>query len=191
MAIPPAPAVVAVISIAGVGIFKVVEGDHDRAFHLALFLGPTRRIHSHWLQQRLQLVPGLEPPTRWSPSPVSTQHLVTRRIGQKSRYCPRISRRQKDLRKSSLVRAHTPASTAYRAGLSRTAGLSGAGRAEAGGYDHGRRSGRGSSLPGCLIAAIGASKLVASPAELAHVRGAQAAVEHLQLVRYTSDFLSS
>jgi hypothetical protein len=36
MAIPLAPAVVAVISIVGVGIFKVVEGDHDRA--LSFFL---------------------------------------------------------------------------------------------------------------------------------------------------------
>ena len=31
MAIPLAPAVVAVISVVGVGIFKVVEGDHDAA----------------------------------------------------------------------------------------------------------------------------------------------------------------
>jgi hypothetical protein len=37
MAIPLAPAVVAVISVVGVGIFKVVEGDHDRAFFLDLF----------------------------------------------------------------------------------------------------------------------------------------------------------
>jgi hypothetical protein len=32
VAIPLAPAVAAVISVVGVGIFKVVEGDHDRAF---------------------------------------------------------------------------------------------------------------------------------------------------------------
>jgi hypothetical protein len=31
MAMPLAPAEVAVISVVGVGIFKVVEGDHDRA----------------------------------------------------------------------------------------------------------------------------------------------------------------
>jgi hypothetical protein len=36
MAIPLAPALVALISIVGVGIFKVVEGDHDRA--LSFFL---------------------------------------------------------------------------------------------------------------------------------------------------------
>jgi hypothetical protein len=36
MAIPPVPAVVAGISVVGVGIFKVVEGDHERA----LFLDP-------------------------------------------------------------------------------------------------------------------------------------------------------
>jgi hypothetical protein len=36
MAIPLAPAGVAVISVVGVGIFKVVEGDHDRAFFLDL-----------------------------------------------------------------------------------------------------------------------------------------------------------
>jgi hypothetical protein len=36
MAIPLAPAEVAVISIVGVGIFKVVKGDHDRAFFLIL-----------------------------------------------------------------------------------------------------------------------------------------------------------
>jgi hypothetical protein len=35
MANPLAPAVVALISVVGVGIFKVVEGDHDRAFFLA------------------------------------------------------------------------------------------------------------------------------------------------------------
>jgi hypothetical protein len=29
MAIPPVPAVAAVISVVGVGIFKVVESDHD------------------------------------------------------------------------------------------------------------------------------------------------------------------
>jgi len=36
MGIPLAPAVVTVISVVGVGIFKVVEGDHDRAFFLDL-----------------------------------------------------------------------------------------------------------------------------------------------------------
>jgi hypothetical protein len=40
MAIPLAPAVVALISVVGVGIFKVVEGDHDRAF----FLDPSSPI---------------------------------------------------------------------------------------------------------------------------------------------------
>jgi len=39
MAIPLAAAEVALISIIGVGIFKVVEGDHDRAF-LSFFLDP-------------------------------------------------------------------------------------------------------------------------------------------------------
>jgi hypothetical protein len=34
MAIPLAPAVVAVSSVVGVGIFKLVEGDHERALFL-------------------------------------------------------------------------------------------------------------------------------------------------------------
>jgi hypothetical protein len=34
MAIPLAPAVAAVISVVGVGIFMVVEGDYDRALFL-------------------------------------------------------------------------------------------------------------------------------------------------------------
>jgi hypothetical protein len=47
MAIPLAPTVVAVISIAWVGIFKVVEGDHDRAFFLDLFSSrPDQKISS-------------------------------------------------------------------------------------------------------------------------------------------------
>jgi hypothetical protein len=37
-----------------------------------------------------------------------------------------------------------------------------------------------------LIAAIGAGELVATPVELAHLRGALAAVEHLQLVHNTT-----
>src|SRR4029450_7180854 len=40
MAIPLAPAVVAVISVVGVGIFKVVEGDHDVSSFL-IFSSPT------------------------------------------------------------------------------------------------------------------------------------------------------
>jgi hypothetical protein len=44
MAIPLAAAVVAVISLVGIGILKVVKGDHEPSF-LIFLLGPTRRIY--------------------------------------------------------------------------------------------------------------------------------------------------
>jgi hypothetical protein len=72
MAIPLAAAVVAVISLVGVGIFKVVEGDHEPSS----LIFSSRSDQKHLLAgcrfgTRLQLAPGLEPP----------QDLVTRRIG--------------------------------------------------------------------------------------------------------------
>jgi hypothetical protein len=51
MAIPRAPAVVAVISVIGVGILKVVEGDHDLAFFLDLFFSNSSAeagLRTHW-----------------------------------------------------------------------------------------------------------------------------------------------
>jgi hypothetical protein len=50
-AVPPAPAVVAVISVVGIGILKVVEGDHDRAFLLDLS-SPTL-VQSAWRSPRM------------------------------------------------------------------------------------------------------------------------------------------
>src|SRR5215211_107327 len=64
MAIPLLPAVVAVISVVGVGIFKVVDGDHDRAFFLDLSsptpLPPPPRVTS----PRFELTPHGIPDSR-------------------------------------------------------------------------------------------------------------------------------
>jgi hypothetical protein len=62
MAIPLAPAVVAVISVVGVGIFKVVEGDHDVPSFL-IFSSPTSlplppRVTSGTASSKQRMYPG-------------------------------------------------------------------------------------------------------------------------------------